>query len=408
MLKISPPLKNKVIILGASRFQTKGIIEARSQGFYVIALDRNPESPGFDVADEGIVCDISDKHLVLEISKQKAIDGIVAINDTGVPVAAYVSTQMCLPGISEQVAEQASNKELMRNIWISKGIPCPKVFIASSSEEFETGFAYVGFPCILKPAHGLGGASRGVIVVRDYQEAKEAIEFAQSYYEDKATLIETFIDAEIEHSAEVIVYEGNAHVIAVSDKIKTPLPYRVDKNVLYPTVLEGSQLESLKDIICQSVLALEIFNGAAHVEVATTKDGFVLFELGARCGGGGTAEPIVHYSTGISLFVEILRIAVGSAPSQVVPTRNKGVNYHFLTPGPGVIDSVNEIENILELDGVLDADFFKVPGDELQLVKDGTQRSGFIITTGENQQEAYLKGMEAERLLSIKLVTPSN
>jgi biotin carboxylase len=395
-------LKYRVIILGASRFQTNGISEARNNGFYIIALDRNPESPGFAVADEGIVCDISDRHRVLEIAIEKKIDGIVAINDTGVPVAAYISTKLGIPGISEHVAELASNKELMRKTWISKGIPCPKVFVASTLSEFESGFKFVGFPCILKPAHGLGGASRGVIVVNNSSEVREAIQYSQSYYDDKATLIESFVESELEHSAEVIVYRGKAHVVAISDKIKTPLPFRVDKNVLYPSRVTGDTLENLKNVICKSVLALGITNGAAHVEVASTKDGFFLFELGARCGGGGTAEPIVHYSTGINLFVEILRIAVGKPPQQTAPSRNLGANYHFLLPEPGIISSVTGLESIRTMEGILDAEFFKGPGDEIHFVQDGTQRSGFIIAVGDTRDQAYLKGMEAEKLLDIK------
>ncbi len=397
-------MKKKVIILGASRFQTNGIIEGRRAGFYILALDKNPNSPGFVFADEGIVCDISAKDLVLQIAIERQVDGIVAINDTGVPVAAYVSSILGLPGISEEVAELASNKELMRKTWIKKGLPCPKVFVATSLTDFGIGFKYVGFPCILKPAHGLGGASRGVVVVNNRNEVKDAIEFSQSYYEDKSTLIESFVEADIEHSAEVLVYNGEAHVIAISDKVKTPLPYRVDKNVLYPSRVEGEALEKLKKIIRESVLSLGILTGAAHVEVASLKDGFVLFELGARCGGGGTAEPIVRSSTGINLFVEILRVAVGQRPHQLVPIRNTGANYHFLTPEPGIIESVDGLDKILELDDVLDAEFFKRPGEEIQQVKDGTQRSGFIIAVGETREDAYSKGIEAESLLRINLV----
>lgn len=394
--------KKKIIILGASRYYSKSIEAARTAGYYVIALDRNPESAGFKVADESYACDIADQEGVLKIAQEHGVSGIIPLNDVGVPVASYVSEILGLPGISRQAVVWATNKEEMRKRWIEKGVPCPKVFVAVEKQDFYKGVEYVGYPCILKPAHGLGGASRGVIVVKAENELEDAISFAQSFYEDKTTLIETFVDAEYEHSAEVLIYNGVPHVIAISDKIKTPLPYRVDKNVLYPTLIQGERLELLKKVIADSVIALELENGAAHVELATTTTGFVLFELGARCGGGGTPEPIVHYSTGINEFVEMVRILAGDKPERLEPLYSRGCNYHFITPVPGTIKSVKGTETIAGLTGVLDFEFFKKTGDAIVPVTVGTERSGFIIAAAETREEAYNIGVKAEELLEIE------
>lgn len=394
--------KKKIIILGASRYYSRSIEAARKANYYVIALDRNPTAEGFKAADESHACDIADKDGVLKIAIENNVAGIIPLNDVGVPVASYVAEKLGLPGLTEQSVIWATNKEEMRKRWIEKNIPCPKVYVATEQDEFYKGVEYVGYPCILKPAHGLGGASRGVIVVKEAAELDDAIIFAQSFYDDKTTLIETFIDAEYEHSAEVLIYNSTPYVIAVSDKIKTPLPFRVDKNVLYPTLVTGKRLEDLKKVICDSVVALGIDNGAAHVELATTKDGFVLFELGARCGGGGTPEPIVHFSTGINEFVEMVRILAGDAPQQLTPIYNRGCNYHFLTPKPGKVKSIEGIETINALSGVLDFECFKKPGDDIVPVTVGTERSGFIITAAKTREEAYNIGVLAENLLQIE------
>jgi biotin carboxylase len=394
--------KKKILILGASRYYSKSIAAAKENGYYIIALDRNSESPGFAAADKGITCDIADKEGVLKVAKEYAVNGVVPLNDIGVPVAAYVSEALGLPGITSQIAALSSNKELMRKCWIEKGVPCPKVAIATTKEDFEKAFQYVGFPCILKPAHGLGGASRGVVVVNDHHEIEEAIKFSQSFYEDKTTLIETFVDAEFEHSAEVLIINKKVSVIAISDKIKTPLPYRVDKNVLYPTLVNGDRLEKLKQTIIDAVMAIGITNGAAHVELASTKEGFVLFELGARCGGGGTPEPIVHYCTGINLFVELVKILAGDTPGTLIPIRNYGANYHFITPKEGRIKDISGLTEISYITGVLDFDFFKKPGDLIPPVKIGTDRSGFIITGAPSREEAYRIGCLAEQRIEIE------
>ncbi len=392
----------KVIILGASRYYSKSIEAAKNAGYFVIALDKNPGSPGFECANIGIACDIADKEGVLKIAIEHKVDGIVPINDVGVPVASYVSQKLNLPGVDEETVIKSTFKDAMREQWIKDGVPCPRVFLAKNEQEVLIGIEEVGLPCILKPAHGLGGASRGVVVIRHKAEIESSIKFCLSFYEDKTTLVESFIEAELEHSAEVLISEGKATVIAISDKVKTPLPYRVDKCVLYPTQLTGNKLVELKEVIKKAVLSLGIKNGAAHVEVATTKDGFFLFELGARCGGGGTPEPIVRFSTGVNLFVELVNTLTGNGNNHISISKNLGCNYHFITPKPGKIKTIKGLDKLKELDYVLDFEFFKKENDEIVEVKYGLERSGFIITSGKNQKEAYDNGMHAESLIDIE------
>jgi biotin carboxylase len=394
--------KKKIIILGASRYYIRSIESAKEAGYFVIAVDRNPGAEGFSAADLSFACDIVDKEGMLQIAKDHGISGIIPLNDYGVLTAAYVATQLNLPGISEEVAERSSNKELMREKWLETGVLCPQLTVAETKEEFIEGIAKIGLPCILKPAHGIGGASRGVVVIRHENEIEDAITFSQQFYEDKSTLIETFIEAEVEHSAEVIIHNGVAEVIAISDKIKTPLPFRVDKNVLYPTILEGDRLERLKAAIVEAVFALGITIGAAHVELATTPNGFYLFELGARCGGGGTPSPIVPHVSGVDEFVEFVRILAGDEAINLKPTKNNASNYHFFTPKPGKIKSIEYAENIDEIEGVLDYEIFVKAGDTVPEVTVGTERSGFFIIGTKERSEALRIGELVEASIVIE------
>jgi biotin carboxylase len=395
----------KAIILGASRYYSRSIEAAKKAGYYIISLDRNPDSEGFNVANEYFVCDIVDKQKVLAIARNNNISGIIPLNDYGVPTAAYVSEKLNLPGISEKTASLATNKELMRKQWIKDGVPCPRVMVGKSYQEVSDAIGQIGFPCILKPAHGIGGASRGVIVVRDKNEVDEAIYFSQKFYEDKSTLIESFVEAEYEHSAEVLIYNGEVHVIAISDKIKSPLPYRVDKNVIYPTKLDGDRLEQLKNVIKQSVLSIGINYGAAHVELASTSSGFILFELGARCGGGGTPEPIVPFVTGIEEFVELVRILCGDKPCRLEPIFNKGCNYHFITLSPGKIKKIDNFDSIRKNKNVLDAELFIKEGQIVSDITVGTERSGFIIVGADTRDVALKIGYNLEESIKIEYYT---
>lgn len=385
-----------VMMLGGSRYYIKGIESAQRAGYRVVVADRDVAAAGSHTADVFLPIDFSDAKAIEVAAREVGIDGIVPLNDYGVITAAHVSTALGLPGLTADVALRSARKDLMRQQWFSCGVPCPRFEIVANAYDIAAAVERVGLPCILKPARGVGGASRGVVVVRRSEDLDQAIAFGHAFYSDKTTLVEQFIDAEIEHSAEVIVHNGVAHVLAIGDKIKSDLPYRVDRNVLYPTRVVGPRLQELVRTVKLAVLTLGITVGAAHVEIATTKNGFVLFELGARCGGGGTPEPIIPYVTGINQILETIRSHLGESPQKLEPDRLRGCNYHFIFGPQGRLRSVRGMDEILRMENVLDAAITAKPGDLIGPVRTGLDRSGFIIAGGADAAEALVLGRLAE------------
>lgn len=400
---VPSPANKRVLILGASRYYSASIAAAKRAGYEVVAVDRAPNSPGFAIADASAVIDIIDVEGIAQYAREQHIDGIVPLNDYGVPTAAAVAERLGLPGISPAVAERATRKSSMRDCWIAAGVPCPRVELALGAADIPAAVERVGYPCILKPAHGIGGASRGVVVVNSCVELTSAIAFATSFYADEATLVESFIDARIEHSAEVLIVDGEPEVLVVADKIKSPLPYRVDQSVLYPTVLSGADYERVASTVRDAVRAIGIPLGAAHVELATTANGCVLFELGARPGGGGTPEPIVRWVTGRDYLADVVRCYVGDAPALNEGRAMRGATYHFLMPTPGVVDRIDGLDAVRARPDVLDADVLVAAGSTIAPVRVGTDRAGFVITGADTREQAYAAALEAESMIRFAL-----
>lgn len=395
--------QKRILILGASRYYSKSIEAARRAGYYVIVADRNPQAYAFAYADASEVCDIIDKEAVLVVALRYGIDAIVPVNDYGVPTAAFVAGKLGLPGISEETAYWATHKGAMRKKWIASGVPCPKLELVETAEQARAAIKSIGLPCILKPTGGYGGASRGVIVIDNESMIEDAITFATRFYADKTLLVESFIDAQVEHSAEVLVINGMPIVLAIADKIKSPLPFRVDKNVLYPTRIKGDAYRLLEKTICDAVLALNIKVGAAHVEIATTDKGPVLFELGARCGGGGTPEPIIPYVTGIEYFISIIKSLAGDPVENIRPLYKRACNYHFITPSPGLVKDIR-IPETFKTNGteILDFEMLVKPGESIRNVETGLDRAGFLIIGGESVELVLEVGKEIENTIEIE------
>lgn len=390
------------MILGASRYCVRSILAARELGCEVLATDRNPGAEGFRYADLSEAVDISDLEGTVAAARRHRVDGVVPLNDFGVVTAAAVARELGLVGISPEAAEQATSKAWMRRRWEEAGVPSARFRVVRTLAEARAAAEELGtWPLILKPADSRGGGSRGVSKVDGEAGLEGALRFAQSFYEDKTVVVEEFLEG-VEHSVETITYGGETHVLAVSDKVKTPPPYRVDKSVIYPTAVTGEGLAEVRRVAREAVRAMGITVGPAHVEMCTTAAGPRLFELGARCGGGGTPDPIVPFVTGIEMFKEAVRIALGEAPSRLTPLRARGCVYRFLTPEPGVVKGVRGLEEVRGWENILDCGVLVGEGDEVRRVESGGDRAGFVIAGGETREEAVALADAAERAISFE------
>ena len=396
-------MKKRILILGASRYNIRSIISAKEMGCEVIVTDRNPLSEGFKYADSYEVVDITDIEGSIEVAKKYAIDGVIAINDFGVRTAAAIADELDLVGITTEAAQRATNKALMRQKWWEDDVPSPRFKVAKTLDEAFHALAELNtFPLILKPADR-GSASRGVSRIDRKADLQSAFQFAQQFinFDDKRVVIEEFLTGS-EHSMETITYEGQTYLLAISDKVKTPLPYRVDKSVIYPTNLPADKVVDVHRVATRAVKSLGIDFAAAHIEMCVTKDGPMLFELGARCGGGGTPDPIVPFLTGVEMFKEAVRIAIGEKPRNLEPLYTKGCVYRFITPKPGKVKNIVGLDEIKQWQGILDCEVFVKAGDEVCPVRVGGDRSGFIIAGSDNRKEAIELADKAESYIRFE------
>ena len=128
-----------------------------------------------------------------------------------------------------------------------------------------------------------------------------------------------------------------------------------------------------------------------------------LFELGARCGGGGTPDPIVPFLTGIEMFRELVRISISQKPQKLAPPLfMKGCVYGFLTPKPGIVKRNTGVQKVKTWRNILDRNTLVHEGEEVRPVRIGGGRAGFIIAGGENREEAIALADDAEACIHFE------
>ena len=392
-----------MLVLGAAQHQVFTLTAIKAMGCRVVAIDRNPAAPGAAVAEVFEAVDITDATAAIEVARRHRIDAVLPLSDYGVQTAASVAEALGLPGNPPEVARNATSKARMRRLWERAGVPSARFRVVDDLAGAKAAARELGtWPLIFKPADSRGGGSRGISRVDGPSGVEEALRFAQSFYEDKEVVIEEFLDG-IEHSLELVVEPGGRHtVLAISDKEKTPPPYRVDKSVIYPTVFSGTDRDRIVDVAVRATRAVGIEIGAVHVELCTTPNGPRMFELGARFGGGHTPHPIVSYLTGVDEIAAVTRLLLGQDPGTLEPRREAGCVYRFLTPPPGTLDSVGGIDEVRSWDGILDCGVWVGHGSVVRPVRTGGDRAGYLVAGATARATAIALADRAESAIEFR------
>jgi biotin carboxylase len=389
-----------LLVLGGGTYFVRAIEAVRDAGYRTIVVDRDPGAPGLAVADVGRAVDMVDATAVLALAREERIDGVMPLNDFGVPAAAHVASALGLRGLTPRTAELACDKGLMREQWERDGLPNPDFRVILSEDEAREACAAIGLPVVVKPADS-GGGGRGVSVVREPGELAWAYDFAKRRARNGRIVVERFLEG-IELTIESISRDGEVHVLAVSDKVKPPLRTRVATSLTYPADLAPATLAQVHALAAAAVRSLGITDGPSHVEMIVGDAGPVLLELGARGGGGHVFSVIAEAVSGVPMVAESARVLAGDEPDLRV-RHQRGCVYLLFSPQLGVIRAIRGVEEVRGLPGVLDLGITRRPGDVLGPLTDSLQRSGFAVVAGRTRQEAMRRADAVSKTVQFEL-----
>ncbi len=394
----------KIMVLAAGLLQIDVIEKAKSMGYYVLAVDGNPKAPGFNVADKAICADIVNEETMLKIARDEHVDGVIhPCSEVSMAVMGRINDELGLSGISREQAICATNKHLMRKAFEKGNAPSPKSILAQDAEdawsrlqnEFDT-------DAILKPSRNSG--SRGIAKVSrnmDKGDFIRAYDEALSESRDHSVLIEQFIEGP-EFSIEMIVWQGDIHVLTVTDKKTTGAPHFVELGHNQPSCFSATDVETLKAAAVAGVRALGVNNCACHAEAKLMNGKAYLMEVGARLGGDFISTELTHLSTGIDMVAAAIDVALGVEPDLSAKEEPKGVCIRYFCPKPGKLVSISNTE-VLNNPHVYLWEIYPKEGDVIPAVTSSLCRSGHVIVTEKTPQKAIEL---AERLIeSVKFET---
>lgn len=374
-----------VLVLGAGQYCTNVLTELNLSGFRTLAIDRDPGAPGFQIAHAHEVVDITDCQGAAEAARRHGVHGVMAINEFGVRTAAYIAGALGLAGNSMATAVAANDKGVMREVWQSSGLPIPRFRTVQSLREAQDAAAEIGYPVIVKPTC-TGGGGRGISIAKSEQDLEWSYDLAVPFASNRRIIVERFLKG-TEMTIDALTWRGQTQVLAMSDKWKPPMRYRVATRLNYPAQLPDQVLVAVERIVVGAVKSLGIENGASHTEIIVTDDGPKLVELGARGGGGHVFHTIVKQVCGVNMVVELAKILTGEAPN-LEPKHTKGCVYGFFHPPPGTLRAVHGVGDAKAMPGVIDLAVLTELGESIEPLANSLRRVGYFVAGGDSRDEA--------------------
>lgn len=389
----------KLLIIGASILQLPAILKAKEAGYYTIVTDMNPNAMGIAYADEFYPVNTIDEEGTAALAEQIKPDGIMTLaTDLPMRSLAVATTRIGLPGISYDTAVKATDKGEMIKAFEAAGVEHPWYFILKGKDDLAKALPHITYPCVIKPTDNAG--NRGVSFANDEAELLSLYEYSHENSHSGDVIIEEYMEGR-EVSVEIIVYHGEVHVLAVTDKLTQGKPYFVEIGHSEQSQLGEENVERIKDLATRAVKAIGIDNSPAHVEIMLTKDGPKMVELGARMGGGCITTHLVPLSTGIDMIKSVMDLAMGKEPD-VTPKFDKGSALRHIVDLEGEIVSIDGLDEARAVPGVTEVTMLKGIGDTVGYFKNGSDRIGYVIAQGEDAADAVRICEKAIKLIKIE------
>jgi biotin carboxylase len=127
-----------------------------------------------------------------------------------------------------------------------------------------------------------------------------------------------------------------------------------------------------------------------------------MIEMAGRPGGGHIFGAIVEAVSGVSMPQALTQILLGE---DIDPSAkfSRGACYKFFNAPAGVFESIDQLEEAKDMEGVIDLGFTMASGTEVKTMDHGANRPGFVVAQGNNRTEAIRRAEAAYAALKFNM-----
>lgn len=336
---------------------------AKKMGVYTIVTDMDPHSPAKRYADKAYDISTGEIDAVVRMAKAERVDGVfVGYDDQNTEFAVNICQQLELTfyATKDQI-DITKNKIAFKNLCRNFGVPVVPEY---SSDQVQ-------FPCVVKPADSY--SAKGITICFQEEELQNAIDFAKQYSKAGQYLIEKYMDYSVADCVNIdyLLIDGEIILTLVGDKRvvkqgnKAPLTDAVE----YPSKHVLDYIQNVDSRVKEMFASLGMKNGTVFIESFYDKDGFAIYEMGYRV-GGGQSSIILNYTTGFDYVEMLINYTLTGKMSDKADIRFDPVNCRnscgmVLLVKPGTVSKIQGLDLIAELPGVINITQYLYEGDSV-------------------------------------------
>ena len=364
---------------------------------------------------------------IVEYAGTSPIDGVIAVGDRPVVLAARAAEALRIPWHPVEGARASSDKRQSRAAIAAAGLPSPRFAVISVADargaRLESPSSLgTPYPCVLKPV-GMSG-SRGVIKADDPAEfaaafdrirallARPDVRSARTGLEDEI-LVEQYIPGR-EFALEGVLTRRTLDVFAIFDK-PDPLegPYFEETIYVTPSRQSSDVQAQIADHVRRASAALGLRHGPVHAECRVTGEGTIyVLEVAARPIGGLCSRVFTFIDpdaspTGVdarlSLEEILLLHAIGRPVAGYVREPAAAAVMMIPIPTRGMYKGVTGEADARAVAGVTDVRITAKIGQMLETLPDAGSYLGFIFARGTTAADAERSVRAAHATLAFSI-----
>lgn len=345
---------------------------------------------------------------IAAIAADQPLAAIIAVDDSGVLLAARASAALGLPHNSVAAAAAARDKFRMRTLLAQAGVASPPFSLYSTADNLSELAAQVEYPCVVKPRQLSG--SRGVMRADDPDQFMAAVERLKRLLltldpapTPRSFLVEQFIPG-VEVALEGLLDHGKLHVLALFDK-PDPLdgPFFEETIYVTPSRLPAAVQDAITACAAEAAAAIGLRMGPMHAELRVNQDGPWIVEVAGRS-IGGLCSKTLRFGTDVSLEELILRQACGLECASLRRTHEAGGVMMIPIPAAGLLKAVGGLAEAERVPGIEEVTITARLHYRLVPLPEGDSYLGFIFARSTTPDAVEIALRAAHQKLSFEIV----
>ncbi|WP_391119344.1 ATP-grasp domain-containing protein [Psychrobacillus sp. L3] len=339
-----------------------------------------------------------------EISKLQAqgviIKSIVSFIDPFVHIASILCDEFCHNNTSSKAIKIMEDKEETRSFLKDK-LYTPKFLSIKPNESIPTDkiCEEFDFPVIVKSPVSTG--SKDVLLATGKEQLEKSLEDLRNKNPEEAIMIEEYIDGD-QYLVEVLVYNNKPHIVAIIEQEITKGKRFIITGYGVLADIPPKIKTEIEEILHSITTAFRITNGALHLEIRLSENGWKLIEINPRI-SGGAMNKMIQAAFGFSLVQETLKLFLGERP-EISPRHKKYVfTKYVIVAKKGILAKVTGKTRAKKLPGVIEVYVKPKKGTTLIPPLSMGHRYAYVIAVGSSLEEAKTRANDAVKEITFHL-----